>query len=146
MLIRPLRASDRPAVLAMMRTFYASPAVLSDGSDEIFRRDIDACLNGEPFLEGFVFEENGEKAGYAMLAHGFSTEYGKKTVWIEDLYVLPAFRAHGFGKAFFAFLDEKYPDVLFRLEAEKENEIAVRLYEKCGFSVLPYLEMVKDRR
>ena len=44
--ILPMMAKDAPAVLDMMRVFYASPVVLSDGSEEIFRNDIEACLGG----------------------------------------------------------------------------------------------------
>jgi ribosomal protein S18 acetylase RimI-like enzyme len=27
---------------------------------------------------------------------------------------------------------------------EEENERAIKLYEKCGFSVLPYMEMKRE--
>ena len=39
-MIRNMKESDREAVLAMMREFYASPAVFSNGSEEIFASDI----------------------------------------------------------------------------------------------------------
>ena len=39
--IRAMTAADKPAVLEMMRVFYASPALLSDGSEEIFAADVD---------------------------------------------------------------------------------------------------------
>ena len=79
-----------------------------------------------------------------MIAKSFSTEFGKPCIWIEDIYLKEAYRGLGIGKQFFDFLFRKYPDHLFRLEAEAENTRAIRLYEKCGFSVLPYLEMKKD--
>jgi ribosomal protein S18 acetylase RimI-like enzyme len=41
------------------------------------------------------------------------------------------------------FITNKYPDCIFRLEVEEENERAVKLYEKFGFTVLPYMEMKK---
>lgn len=34
--IRPMQPADKEAVLAMMEAFYASPAVLSNGSAAIF--------------------------------------------------------------------------------------------------------------
>ena len=40
--IRDMSAKDKNSVLEMMRVFYASPAVLSNGSEEIFAADIDA--------------------------------------------------------------------------------------------------------
>ncbi|MBQ7943809.1 MAG: GNAT family N-acetyltransferase [Lachnospiraceae bacterium] len=131
-------------VLEMMRVFYASPAVLSNGSDEIFQSDIENCINDSPYLEGYVFAEEDEILGYAMLAKSFSTEFGKPCIWIEDLYMKPECRGKGIGTAFFAYVDEKYPNHLKRLEAEEENERAIHVYKKCGFEVLPYVELKKE--
>ena len=38
--IRTMRQQDKPQILTMMREFYASPAVLSNGSEEIFSNDM----------------------------------------------------------------------------------------------------------
>ena len=140
--IRPMVARDKDSVLEMMRQFYASPAVLTNGSEEIFNADIDACISGSPYLEGYILED-GEIQGYAMVAKSFSTEFGKPCIWIEDLYIQEEFRGQGIGKQFFAFLTEKYNGCIFRLEVEEENFSALALYEKCGFTELPYMEMKK---
>lgn len=142
--IRNMTAVHEEAVLEMMRVFYASPAVLSNGSEEIFRNDVAACVGGSPYLEGYVFAEGEQLLGYAMVAKSFSTEFGKPCKWIEDLYILPDFRGQGIGTAFFAFLEEKYPESLLRLEVEDENERAVAVYTKNGFEVLPYTQMKKN--
>ena len=143
MTIRKMMEQDREVVLAMMRVFYTSPAVLSDGSEEIYNADIDYCVGDSPYLEGYIFEENETVQGYAMVAKSFSTEFGKPCMWVEDLYMKPEYRGLGIGSQFFRFIEEKYPDALFRLEVEAENERAVKVYEKCGFEVLPYMEMKK---
>lgn len=143
--IRPMTAADTAAVLEMMQVFYTSPAVLSDGSPEIFAADIAACCDAaNPFLEGFLFEENGCAAGYAMLAHSFSTESGKPCVWVEDLYLKPDYRDGGTGSAFFAWLNSRYTGCVFRLEVEEENTRAFHVYQKNGFAVIPYTEMIKE--
>ena len=141
--IRPMQWKDRDAVIGMMRTFYSSPAVLSNGSEEIFASDFAHCIEGGPYLEGYVFEEDETILGYAMVAKSFSTEYGKPCVWIEDLYLKSEYRGEGTGSRFLRLLEEKYPGSVFRLEVEEENERAVRLYRQCGFDVLPYMEMKK---
>lgn len=143
MVIRRMMEQDRDSVLAMMRVFYTSPAVLSDGSEEIYNADIDYCVGESPYLEGYIFEENETMQGYAMVAKSFSTEFGKLCMWVEDLYMKPEYRGLGIGSQFFRFLEEKYPEALFRLEVEAENERAVKVYEKNGFQVLPYMEMKK---
>ena len=141
--IRKMNHGDQEQVLAMMRVFYASPAVLSNGSEEIFRVDVEACVGDNPFLEGYVFVENGLLLGYGMLAKSFSTEFGRPCVWIEDLYLTEESRGKGIGSAFLHFVTEKYPAAILRLEAEEENHRAIATYHKNGFTVLPYTELVK---
>ncbi len=134
---------DKEQVMAMMETFYRSPAVHTDGSKEIFEADVDACVQGSPYLEGYVFEEEGKPIGYGMLAKSFSTEFGKPCVWVEDLYLKEGYRGMGLGGAFLQFVADKYPGAVLRLEVEAENERAVKAYEKSGFQTLPYMEMIK---
>ena len=141
--IRAMKEADKESVLEMMRIFYASPAVLSNGSEDIFQSDVENCVNDCPFLEGYVFENKGEIQGYAMVAKSFSTEFGKPCIWIEDLYIKEDYRGLGIGSQFFTYIEGKYNNVIFRLEAEEENERAVHVYKKCGYEVLPYLEMKK---
>lgn len=141
--IRLMTAEDRRDLLEMMRVFYSSPAILSNGSEEIFEADFNNCIGDSPYLEGYIIEEAENIQGYAMVAKSFSTEFGKSCIWIEDLYLKDEFRGLGIGKMFFDFITEKYRDCIFRLEVEKENERAVKLYEKCGFTELPYMEMKK---
>ena len=141
--IRDMTVQDKSSVFEMMRVFYASPAVLSNGSDEIFLNDIENCLNNKAYLEGYIIEDSGDIQGYAMVAKSFSTEFGKPCIWIEDLYIKEQYRGLGIGKKVMEFITKKHNDCIFRLEVEAENESAVKLYEKCGFTVLPYMEMKK---
>ena len=140
--IRGMTAQDKTEVLEMMRVFYASPAVFSNGSEEIFAADIETCVSGSPYLEGYILED-GQIQGYAMVAKSFSTEFGKPCIWIEDIYIKEEFRGLGIGKEFFGFITRKYEGFLFSLEVEEENIPAVELYKKCGFTELPYMEMKK---
>lgn len=141
--IRKMIREDKDVIIDMMRVFYASPAVLSNGSEEIFEADVENCVNDSPYLEGFVFEENEEILGYGMIAKSFSTEFGKPCIWVEDLYLKPEYRGQGIGSKFFEYLEQNYTDCIFRLEVEEENERAIHVYEKNGFAVLPYMEMKK---
>ena len=141
--IRKMMSEDKSIVMDMMQVFYASPAVLSNGSEEIFEADVENCVNESPYLEGFVFEENEEILGYGMIAKSFSTEFGKPCIWVEDLYFKPEYRGQGIGSKFFEYLEQNYTDCIFRLEVEEENERAIHVYEKNGFAVLPYMEMKK---
>ena len=139
--IRAIKPTDKPQIKAMMHDFYSSDAVFTNGSDEIFEADLEACLSQSPFLSGFCFTVDGTVAGYAMTAHSFSTEFGKPCVWIEDIYIKPEYRGMGIGTEFFSLLFERHPNSLFRLEAEHENASALELYRRLGFDTLPYIEL-----
>ena len=140
---REMTRADVAAVLDMMRTFYTSPAVASDGSEEIYRADIEACLDPNTPLSGYVFEQGGALAGYAMTAHSFSTEYGRPCIWIEDLYLENELRGTGVATRFFDYLKTQYPDAVHRLEVEKENKRAIKAYVKNDFQEIPYYEMIR---
>ena len=141
--IRPMNEHDKPEIKAMMRTFYSSDAVLTNGSEEIFDADIEGCIGDCPFLEGYTFEDTGNILGYAMIAKSFSTEFGKSCIWIEDLYLKKDYQGYGIGSAFLRFIEESNPNSILRLEVENDNERAVHVYKKCGFEILPYMEMKK---
>lgn len=141
--IRSIEERDRTRVVEMMREFYSSEMVFTDGSDEIFNADIDACIGDCPYVEGYVFESDGVLQGYAMIAKSFSTEFGKKCIWLEDIFIGEKYRGLGIGSCFLHYMEEKYPDSVFRLEVETENARAVNVYKKCGYGVLPYMEMKK---
>ena len=143
--IHPMTKAHREDVLSMMRVFYASPAVATNGSEEIFRADVDTCISNSPYLSGFVFIKDGYLAGYGMIAKSFSTEYGVPCIWIEDIYLKPEYRNMGIGSQFFSFLEEQFPDHLFRLEVEADNFPAVHTYRKNGFTEMPYMEMKKGK-
>lgn len=142
--IRNMIKSDTAEVLEMMKVFYSSPAVLSNGSEEIFRNDIETCVENNPYLEGYVFTDNDKIVGYAMAAKSFSTEFGKPCIWIEDLYIKKEYQGKGVGTDFLAYIEKKYPSSIMRLEVEEENRKAMHVYEKCGYDILPYLEMKKN--
>ena len=142
-IIRCMEEQDRSQVLEMMRVFYASPAVLSSGSEEIFEADVNACISGSPYLEGYIFENAEQILGYCMVAKSFSTEFGKPCMWIEDIYVKDEYRCLGIGSRFLKFIENKYPEAILRLEVEEDNHRALHVYQKCGFEVIPYMEMKK---
>ena len=145
-IIRAMQPFDKAEILQMMRVFYDSPAVDHTAPDAVLEKDIDDCLSDLPFLEGFVMEKNGVLIGYAMTAVSYTTEYGGICIWLEDLYLKPAYRHTGVAGDLFAFIEERYPEaVRFKLEVEPENEAASACYRKYGYHVSPYNLMTKER-
>ena len=144
-IIRSMEEKDKTEVLAMMRVFYDSPAVLHTSQDAVLEQDVEDCLGDMPFVEGFVFEDGGALAGYAMISKGYTTEYGGLCIWLEDLYIKPGYRRQGIGSALFGYLEGRYPEaVRFKLEVEPENEGAIKTYQHSGYKISPYFEMTKE--
>ena len=142
---RKFERADFDEIFSMMKVFYNQPAVFTNGSDEIFKADIDACLDEDfSFVDGYVFVSSSKIIGYAMLAKSFSTEFGKSCIWLEDLYLKPEYRGNGIIPKFIKFVENTYKNSILRLEVEDENAHAVHVYEKAGFSRLPYVEMKKE--
>ena len=50
-IIRSMKEEDSSEVLEMMKVFYASPALLSDPSEDVMKRDIADCLGDNPRSE-----------------------------------------------------------------------------------------------
>lgn len=141
--IRPFQTNDKQEIISMMEEFYSSDAVSTNGSKDIFETDFENCINDCPFLEGYVFNTSSEIVGYAMIAKSFSTEFGKKCIWFEDLYLKKEYRGLGIIPQFIEFIESRYPNTIFKLEVEAENKHAVHVYKKRGFKELPYQEMIK---
>ena len=47
---------------------------------------------------------DGREIGYALFFHSFSTFLGRAGMYLEDLFILPEYRGHGYGKATLAEL------------------------------------------
>jgi len=57
-----------------------------------------------PFAEVLLAEDNGQTVGFALFFHNFSTFLGKPGIYLEDIFVEPASRGRGHGKALLAVI------------------------------------------
>ena len=143
--IRKIRQEDFDQILSMMEVFYASDALLIHPDTQTLAKTLTDCIADGPYLEGFIMEDEDHLVGYGMVAKSYSTEAGGRCVWIEDIYIRPEFRGKGLGTAFLGFVEDRYKGwaVRLRLEAEEENEKAMKVYRKAGFENLGYVQLVK---
>lgn len=65
------------------------------------RETLRAHLFGpRPYAEVILAETpGGASAGFALFFHNFSTWEGRPGIYLEDLFVRPELRGHGYGKA-----------------------------------------------
>jgi GNAT superfamily N-acetyltransferase len=63
-----------------------------------------ALFGSNPVLFCEIAQWNGEPAGFALWFFNFPTFAGRPGIYLEDLFVRPAFRGKGIGKALLAHL------------------------------------------
>jgi GNAT superfamily N-acetyltransferase len=54
--------------------------------------------------EVIIGEYRGDAVAFALFFHNYSTFLGRPGIYLEDLFVKPEMRGHGFGKALLAYL------------------------------------------
>jgi len=64
----------------------------------------EAMFGERPVAEAVMAERGGEPLGMALFFHNFSTWTGWRGLYLEDLYVTPAARGSGVGKALLSHL------------------------------------------
>ena len=96
MVFRAAIEADIPKILEFIRAL----AVYEKMEHEVVATE--ALLREWIFEKGkaeVIFAMEGEtEVGFALFFHNFSTFLGRAGIYLEDLYVLPAYRGRGYGK------------------------------------------------
>ncbi len=93
-----------------------------------------------PAAEAMVAELGGEVVAFALFFTNFSTFLAKPGLYLEDLYVQPAHRGRGLGRALLERLGALAVERgygRFEWSVLDWNENAIRFYERMGASLLP---------
>jgi GNAT superfamily N-acetyltransferase len=127
-------ARDVPLILELIRALaeYEKLASAVVATEETLR---EALFGPVPAAEVILAYVGDEAAGFALFFHNFSTFVGSRGLYLEDLFVKPAFRGKGIGKRLVA--------ALARLAVERGcgrfewavldwNTPAIGFYEKLG--------------
>ena len=81
----------------------------------------------------------GARVGIAVLAFTWTLEHGGHVAWLDELYVVPAQREHGVGRALLAHAithARASGCVAIDLEVDAEHARVESLYERHGFERL----------
>ena len=110
-----------------------------------FERLTHECVADEALLRRSLFEDrhahaivaewDGKPAGFALYFYNFSTFVGRPGLYLEDLFVRPAFRRNGIAKAVFRYLAKKaVEEGCGRMEWSvlDWNENAITFYRSLG--------------
>ncbi len=95
--VRLATEADAPLLLAFIREL----AEYEKLTDEVSATEeqLRATLFGpRPFAEALLACADDESVGFALFFHNYSTFLARPGLYLEDLYVRPAFRGRGIGK------------------------------------------------
>jgi GNAT superfamily N-acetyltransferase len=96
--IRPATRADAPLITSLVRELADYEKLLHEAraTSTDFLRELDSP---NPVIHVLIAEWNGEPAGFALYFFNFSTFVGRPGLYLEDLFVRPALRSHGIGRA-----------------------------------------------
>src|SRR5271169_1361674 len=96
--IRSATAADVAQILAFIRalaTFERAPDAVVATEEGLLRDG----FGPNPFYSCLIADRDGQPAGFALFFYNYSTWEGRPGIYLEDLFVLPAYRGKGIGKA-----------------------------------------------
>src|SRR5512134_1736901 len=132
---RPATPADLDALLALQRDYYAE-----DGYpfDLAVQREAFGLLLADPALgAAWLAGDGGSVVAYVVVTLGWSLEFGGRDAFVDELYVTPAARGAGLGRAGLAVAEAGARALGVRtlhLEVEDGKPAALALYRRRGFA------------
>lgn len=136
--IRPATAHDVPLILTFIKEL-ADYERLSDAVSATAEGIERALFGPRPAAEVLIGELGHAPVGFALFFPNFSTFVGKPGLYLEDLFVRPAYRGRGYGTRFLVRLAQVAVERNYgRMEWSvlDWNEMALRVYRRIGAEAL----------
>jgi GNAT superfamily N-acetyltransferase len=132
--IRPAQLADVPLLLQLIRELaeyerLAHQVVAGEGELA------ESLFGARPAAEALIAELDGNPAGFAVYFTNFSTFLGRPGLYLEDLFVRPAVRRRGVGRALFLRLAELAAERKcgrFEWSVLDWNQPAIAFYRSLG--------------
>jgi GNAT superfamily N-acetyltransferase len=100
----------------------------------------DELFGAHPVIEAVIGWEGERAVGFALFFHNFSTFLARRGLYLEDLFVLPDARGHGYGKALIRHLAQLAVQRncgRFEWAVLDWNQPAIDFYRALGAELLP---------
>jgi diamine N-acetyltransferase len=136
--IRSARPADCALVFALVREL-ADYEKLSAAVDATPEQIAAVLFAPKPSLYCDIAEWDGAPAGFAVWFLNFSTFRGRHGIYLEDIFVRPAYRRRGIGKALLVRLAQRCIDdghARFEWAVLDWNAPAIAFYRSIGAQVM----------
>lgn len=97
-MIRPAKPTDVPVILDFIQQL-ADYEKLRDACHATEEALAVTLFGPRPYAEALIAEDASGPVGFALFFHNYSTFLAKPGIYLEDLFVIPAARGAGHGKA-----------------------------------------------
>ena len=138
-LLRAAEPRDTPAIVGLIHELAEFERLTH--LVEVTPETLAPHLFGErPVVECLVSQMGDDVVAFALFFTNFSTFLGRPGLYLEDLYVQPAHRRKGLGRALLERLGALAVERgcgRFEWSVLDWNETAIRFYEGMGAAVLP---------
>ncbi len=132
--IEPAQPADAALIVALVRELAEYERLLQEV--RITPDDVHRDLFGpRAFAEAVIARVGDEPVGFALWFHNYSTFAGRPGLYLEDLFVRPAFRGRGYGEALLRHLARVTVErgcARFEWSVLDWNEPAIAFYRKLG--------------
>jgi len=147
-LIRPAAPGDVDELLRLIRDLaeYEKLAHMAAGTPPMLQ---EALFGRRPSCEAIVAQRGGRSVGFALYFTTFSTFLCKPGIYLEDLFVEPAHRGAGIGKALLrelAAIAIERDCGRFEWRVLDWNEPSIRFYRSLGATLMPEWQLVRMTR
>ncbi len=136
--IRPARPGDEPHIARFIRDL-ARYEKLEHELDLSEARLTEHLFGDSPVCSSLLIEHEGKPVGFALFFTSYSTFWCKPCLFLEDLYVDPEYRGHGYGlRLLKALAAEAIERDCPRLDWHvlDWNQLAIDFYERQGATVM----------
>lgn len=136
--IRAAERRDSALIFSLVREL-AEYEKLSHEVDATEETIAAALFSQPPRVFCDIAEWDGAPAGFALWFLNFSSFRGRNGIYVEDLFVRPAFRGRGIGKALMARLAKRCVDhdyARFEWAVLDWNEPSISFYKSLGANVM----------
>lgn len=134
--IRPACPADSALIFALVRDLAEYERLTVEATEKTVA---DALFCEKPSLHCEIAEWNGDGAGFVTWLLNYSTFRGSHGLYVEDIFVRPAFRGRGIGKALMANLARRcIAEGYSRCEwaVLEWNAPAIAFYKSIGAQIL----------